>query len=153
MKTEGKYINRDLSWLSFNSRVLDEARDKHLPLYERLKFLAIYSSNLDEFYKVRVASYRREKHPDPAAILSDILRLVDQQQNEFGRIFWKELVPELNRNNIHLVQNRHLTKSHKEYISRYFYEDIIPHLQPVLLQKGISPFLKDGAIYLAIKMF
>ena len=73
MKTEGKYINRDLSWLSFNSRVLDEARDKHLPLYERLKFLAIYSSNLDEFYKVRVASYRREKHPDPAAIFPEYL--------------------------------------------------------------------------------
>ena len=83
MKTEGKYINRDLSWLSFNGRVLEEARDKSLPLYERLKFLAIYSSNLDEFYKVRVASYRRmlkrsgdnseKKHSDPATILSKIL--------------------------------------------------------------------------------
>lgn len=154
MKTEGKYINRDLSWLSFNGRVLEEARDKHLPVYERLKFLAIYSSNLDEFYRVRVASYRREKHVDPASVLSDILKVVDQQQNEFGRIFWKELVPELNRNNIHLVQNRRLAKSHKKYIRHYFYEKVIPYLQPILLKKGLSsPFLQDGAIYLAIKLY
>jgi len=162
-------MNRDLSWLSFNSRVLDEARDKRLPLYERLKFLAIYSSNLDEFYKVRVASYRRmlkqsdpaekhsdpaEKHSDPAEVLSNILKVVDHQQNEFGRIFWKALVPELKRNHITLVQNRILARSHREYVSRYFYEEIIPYLQPILLLKGmISPFLQDGAIYLAIKLF
>jgi polyphosphate kinase len=159
-----RYMNRDISWLSFNSRVLEEAGEKRLPLYERLKFLAIYSSNLDEFYKVRVAYYRRMlKHPveksmegraDPASVLSNILKIVDHQQNEFGRIFWKELVPELKRNHITLVQNRRLTKSQKEFASLYFSEQIIPYLQPILLLKGkVSPFLQDGAIYLAIKLF
>ena len=157
------YFNRDISWLSFNSRVLDEARDKHLPLYERLKFLAIYSSNLDEFYKVRVASYRRllkQSRKDPkikssdlSRVLSEILSVVDRQQTEFGRIFWKELVPELRENNIRLVQNRQLSNSHSEFINRFFFEEVIPCLQPILLLKDkISPFLKDGAIYLAVKM-
>ncbi len=159
-----KYINRDISWLSFNNRVLDEARDQKLPIYERLKFLAIYSSNLDEFYKVRVAAYRRilaqatknrqKGSPDPSLILSNILDLVDQQQQDFGKIFWKELVPELKQNNIILLQNNRLSKSQSEYVSRFFYEETLPYLQPILLLRGkISPFLQDGAIYLAIKLF
>jgi len=163
-KAAFQYFNRDLSWLSFNSRVLDEASERGLPLYERLKFLAIYSSNLDEFYKVRVASYRRMlsqsgnntevEDSNPAEILRKIHNVVDKQQMEFGRIFWKELVPELRKNNIVLLQNRRLAKVHREYIHRYFYEEVIPYLQPILLLKGkISPFLRDSAIYLAIKLY
>ena len=98
-----KLINRDISWLSFNGRVLDEAKDSELPLYERLKFLAIYSSNLDEFYKVRVADYRRSSQ-DSKALLQQILGIVDQQQKEFGTVFWKELVPQLRINGIQLYQ-------------------------------------------------
>jgi len=163
-KVAFQYINRDLSWLSFNRRVLEEASDRTLPVFERLKFLAIYSSNLDEFYKVRVATYRRmlgqsgkvteEKDFNPAEVLTNILNVVDQQQKEFGRIFWKELVPELRRHNIVLVQHKRLANVHLEYIHRYFYEEVIPYLQPILLLKGkISPFLRDGAIYLAIKLY
>jgi polyphosphate kinase len=163
-KHTNKYMNRDISWLSFNNRVLEEAGDKDLPLYERLKFLAIYSSNLDEFYKVRVATYRRmlkqsrEKHQkvasDLSRVLSKILDIVDHQQHEFGRIFWKEMVPELKQNNISLVQNRRLSRSCQEYINRLFQEELVPCLQPILLLKGkITPFLQDGAIYLAVKMF
>jgi len=159
-----KYINRDLSWLSFNNRVLEEAKDKSVPLYERLKFLAIYSSNLDEFFKVRVASYRRqliqsdentdERRSGPGKILNDILSIVNKQLNEFGRIFWKELVPELKSKNIILLQDEDLQKSHKEFITKFFYEQVIPYLQPVLLIKGkISPFLQDDVIYMAIKLF
>ena len=147
-------MNRDISWLSFNNRVLEEARDKKLPVYERLKFLAIYSSNLDEFYKVRVASYRRNLHQDSSPVLSEILRIVDHQQQEFGKIFWKELVPELKKNNIILYQNRLLSALHREFVNRYFREELIPCLQPiVLLRDQVSPFLKDGFIYLAVKMF
>jgi len=163
-KADFQYINRDISWLSFNRRVLEEASDKGLPLYERLKFLAIYSSNLDEFYRVRVASYRRmpgftgnrqgEKQSNPAEVLRSILKEVDRQQKEFGHIFWKELVPELRKNNIILIQNRRLSKVHRDYIHRYFYEEVIPYLQPILLLKNqISPFLCDSAIYLAIKLY
>jgi len=160
----GNYMNRDISWLSFNNRVLEEARDKHLPVYERLKFLAIYSSNLDEFYKVRVAAYRRilnqspeihqKQSSDTSFVLSEILRIVDQQQQEFGKIFWKELVPELKKNNITLKQNHRLSGLHREFVDRYFREELIPCLQPiVLLRDKVSPFLRDGFIYLAVKMF
>ncbi len=152
-----QYVNRDISWLSFNGRVLEEASDIGLPLYERLKFLAIYSSNLDEFYKVRVASYRRMLSSDdenPSEVLAKILNLVERQQNEFGRIFWKELVPELRRNNIILVQSKRLSKVQLDFIHRFFYEEIIPYLQPILLLKGkISPFLRDSALYLAVKLY
>ncbi len=145
-------MDRDLSWLSFNGRVLDEARDQHLPLYERLKFLAIYSSNLDEFYRVRVASYGRGS--DPSQVLPKILRIVDSHQNEFGRIFWKELVPGLKKHNIILVHNSRLSAINRAYIDHFFHEELIPCLQPVLLLGNkISPFLKDGAIYLAVRMF
>jgi polyphosphate kinase len=162
--SSGNYMNRDISWLSFNNRVLDEARDKRLPLYERLKFLAIYSSNLDEFYKVRVANYRRilnqspaihqKPSPDSSHVLSEILRLVDHQQQEFGKIFWKELVPELKKNNITLIKNKRLSGLHRAFVDTYFREELIPCLQPiVLLSDNIAPFLKDGFIYLAIKMY
>ena len=152
MKKTGKYINRDISWLSFNGRVLDEAKDRSLPLYERLKFLAIYSSNLDEFYKVRVAAYRRSSL-DSKALLQQILEIVNKQQNEFGSVFWKELVPKLRENQILLLHNRRLNKSRKEFITHYFYQEVIPYLQPLLLLKGkVLPFLQDDAIYLAIKM-
>jgi len=163
MKKTGKLINRDISWLSFNGRVLDEAKDKTLPLYERLKFLAIYSSNLDEFYKVRVASYRRaiigaeedteETGGEKNKLLKQILNIVDNQQNEFGRIFWKELVPELRENKLLLVQKERLSKSRMDFISDYFYQEVIPYLQPLLLLKGkIQPFLQDDKIYLALKL-
>jgi len=147
-----KLINRDISWLSFNGRVLDEAKDSSLPLYERLKFLAIYSSNLDEFYKVRVAAYRRSSQ-DSSALLQQILGIVDQQQQEFGSIFWKEIVPHLRANNIELYQHQRLNKTRREFIEQFFFYQLIPYLQPVLLLKGkVLPFLQDDAIYLAVKL-
>jgi len=147
-----KLINRDISWLSFNGRVLDEAKDSELPLYERLKFLAIYSSNLDEFYKVRVAAYRRSSQ-DSKALLQQILGIVDQQQKEFGTVFWNELVPQLRINSIQLYQNQRLNISRREFIEQFFFYQVIPYLQPILLLRGkVLPFLQDDAIYLAIKL-
>ncbi len=152
MKKTGKYINRDISWLSFNGRVLDEAKDSSLPLYERLKFLAIYSSNLDEFFQVRVAAYRRSSE-DSRVLLQQILMIVDKQQNEFGSIFWKELVPQLRANRIQLRQNQRLNKFRMEFIAQFFFHELVPYLQPILLLKGkVLPFLQHDAIYLAVKL-
>jgi polyphosphate kinase len=98
-----EYYNRDLSWLRFNHRVLQEAADKRNPLYERIKFLAIFSSNLDEFFKVRVSDIRKIKQLDkplrkrlitkPNKLLREIKKQVQIQQKEFGRIFFTEIIP------------------------------------------------------------
>jgi polyphosphate kinase len=152
MDKTGKYVSRDISWLSFNGRVLDEAKDRSLPLYERFKFLAIYSSNLDESYRVRVAAYRRSAL-DQKALLQQILSIVDKQQNEFGHVFWKELVPQLRANRIQLYQYRHLNKTRREFVEQFFFQQVLPHLQPILILKGkVLPFLQNDAIYLALKL-
>lgn len=161
MKHPYLYHNRDLSWLSFNYRVLQEARDLSLPLYERIKFLAIYSSNLDEFYKVRVASYRtlleiplenRQKlKVNPDKILRQIHREVERQQEEFGAILRNIIVPELNEHHIYIPNHLEFDEEIQNYVTEYFEMEVLPYLQPVLLVKGkILPFLRDNAIYLAI---
>ncbi len=159
-----QFFNRDLSWLSFNGRVLDEAKNKELPLYERIKFLAIYSSNLDEFYRVRVASYQRftelpiedklQLRENPDLTLKRIKQEVNKQQLEFGQIFTQEIIPELLENNIELIQNEKLCEEHYEYTKEYFQDNLLPHMQPMLLlKKQIQPFLKSNAIYLAVKLY
>ena len=162
MKNE-KFINRELSWLSFNYRVLQEAKDKKVPLYERIKFLAIYSSNLDEFFRVRVASLRalldlKQKSQEelkfsPAELLKKIHKIVVQQQQEFGKIFREEIIPELGNNNIYLVNNNELNDDDIHFVTDYFRQNIIQFIQPILLVKNrIIPFLKNRQLYHAIRM-
>lgn len=159
-----QFFNRDLSWLSFNYRVLDEAKNKDLPLYERIKFLAIYSSNLDEFYRVRVASYQRftelpaadkiQLRENPDQTLKKIQQKVHKQQVEFGQIFTQEIVPELLHNNIVLMQGEKLCDEHYEFTKEFFLDNLLPHMQPMLLlKKQIQPFLQNNAIYLAVKLY
>ena len=161
-----EYTNRDISWLSFNFRVLQEAMDKTLPLYERLKFLAIYSNNTEEFYQVRVSYYkhmlRHEKEfpkqhfneVDPASILRHINEIVTNQQSIFHLIFEDEILPALRKNNIIVVnENDELSESHLEYISDVFHSTILTSIEPVLLvRKKVRPFLKTGHPYLAMEM-
>ena len=158
------FFNRDLSWLSFNYRVLEEAKDKKNPLYERIKFIAIYFSNLDEFYKIRIPFYKNlinlpakkklKLDFDPLEILKKINEQVVDYQREFEHFFNHDILKSLAKNKIILYQNEELTSNHLSFISKYFYEEVLPYVQPVLLDKSnIFQFLQDKAIYLAVKLF
>ena len=156
-------IPRDISWLSFNHRVLQEAKDETLPLFERLKFLAIYSSNLDEFFRVRMANHRnllrvnkktkRELDISPKQTVRTIQRIVNRQQEEFSRIFEKKLIPQLAKHRIVLKRRLDMTEEDQEYVRNYFREFMLPYVQPVLLVKDmVRPFLNNAQLYLSILM-
>ena len=158
-----RFIQRDLSWLDFNYRVLQEAKDPNVPLMEKIKFLAIYSSNLDEFFRVRVASHRnllkigkktiKQLDYDPESVLLKIQKKVSDQAVEFSDIFEHQIIPELKRHDIHLIQRDELTQEQEAFIDTYFQEYLLPFVQPVLLVKDkIRPFLNNKALYLAILM-
>lgn len=152
MTEDSLFIERDISWLYFNDRVLQEAKDPSVPLYERIKFLAIYSSNLDEFFRVRVASLRsfrklkkktrKQLEVRPKRMLKQIRKIVHQQQTEFGRIFREEITPELGKNNIHLIDNRQYNDEQKVFALQYFQVHILPYLKWQMLQEGNIPFWK-----------
>jgi len=151
------YFNRDISWLSFNYRVLRESEDLNLPVYERIKFLSIYASNLEEFYKIRVAEHQSvimqkvHSEEDPAEaeqILDEIKQEVTRQQQEFFRIFNDEILPKLVKNKIILYTSAQPKPEHREFIKEYFMEEIFPFLQPVLLLKeDIRVFIRDNRLY------
>lgn len=154
-------VQRDISWLSFNYRVLQEAKDKSVPLIERIRFLAIYSSNLDEFYRVRVAQHRnlirvskrtkRELSYEPKKLLRDIFKIVNKQLLEFSDIFFDHIIPELRQNNIHLMRRLEMNDEQKKFVEDYFKENLLPYVQPVILIKDkIRVFLNNRALYLAI---
>ncbi len=155
------FKNRDLSWLSFNYRVLQEAKDPRVPLYERIKFLAIYSSNLDEFFRVRVAGIRslikiskstqKELEYDPTELLKKISKEINKQQVEYGNIFREMLIPELKQNNICLINETQTNEKQQQFITKYFEERVIPQIQPILLVKNkIVPFLRNRRLYFAV---
>ncbi|MEZ4803257.1 MAG: polyphosphate kinase 1 [Gelidibacter sp.] len=125
-----KYYHRDLSWLRFNHRVLQEAADKRNPLYERIKFMAIFSSNLDEFFRVRVSDIRQIKDLDkslrkklitkPNAVLKELKVQVDLLQEEFGDIFQNQIIPDLKTEGIHLIAYRDFSKAQQKIAETYF---------------------------------
>ncbi len=164
MKKQERYYNRELSWLSFNHRVLEQIKDTTLPLYERIKFLAIYSSNLDEFYRIRVASYRslmtipekslKNLDYSPKIILEKIKDEVERQQTEYEQIFTEQIIPELEKSGIILYRNCELHDEHTAFLKNFFMREVLPYLQPVLLTQGdVLTFLQDNVIYLAVKMY
>jgi len=163
MKSITPYIQRDISWLSFNYRVIQEAKDPTVPLLERVKFLAIYSSNLDEFFRVRVANHRnllrigkktkKELDFEPKMVLNQLLKIVNEQQEEFSAIFKKQIVPELEKNGICILHQKNLNKEQTQFVEDFFKENLLPFVQPVLLIKNkIKPFLNTGSLYLAIAL-
>lgn len=125
-----KYYHRDLSWLRFNHRVLQEVADKRNPLYERIKFMAIFSSNLDEFFRVRVSDIRQVKDLDkslrkklvtkPNRVLAEIKVQVDVLQEEFGRLFQDDIIPDLKQQGIHLIKYKQFSEAQKKVAEDYF---------------------------------
>ena len=161
MENSHKYFKRDISWLSFNYRVLLEAEDETLPIYERIKFLSIYSSNLEEFYEIRVAEHRgvimkknftEESGAEAEETLAEITEEVNRQQREYYRIFSKVL-KELNRQDIYLYQDSRPEPFHEEFVHNFFNEEVFPFLSPVMIQAGdIRTFIRDRRLYLVIRM-
>jgi len=156
-------INRELSWLSFNERVLQEAGDKNNPLIERLKFLGIFSNNLDEFFKVRVATIKRmaDLQVDsketlgvkPKKLLQQIQERVLQMQQNSQSIF-KVILSELAKENIYIINETQLNEPQTEFVKQYFEEKVLPSLSPIMLSNlNGFPYLKDKSIYLATKLF
>ena len=162
MENSYKYFKRDVSWLSFNYRVLLEAEDNTLPVYERIKFLSIYSSNLEEFYEIRVAEHRgvimkknftEESGDEAEEVLTEITNEVNRQQREYYRIFSEKILPELNRQNIYLYQGSEPEPFHEEFVHNFFNEEVFPFLSPVMIQAGdIRTFIRDRRLYLVIRM-
>ena len=160
-KQKYKYFKRDISWLSFNYRVLLEAKDKSLPVYERIKFLSIFSSNLEEFYKVRVSGYhsslvediKEESVEEALKTLSEINTEVTQQEEEYHRIFNDEILNELKENNIILYQSDEVIPFHRDFVTKYFNEEVFPYLTPMIIQKDyIHSFILDARIYQVISL-
>ena len=152
------YLDRDLSWLSFNQRVLQEAQSKDVPLLERLKFLAIYSSNLDEFYRVRVATIRRALsvedqldtqkmiHP-PSELLRRIEGMVSDQLDTFGSTF-RQVLSTLQEYGLYLYQEAVVDADHMTSIRHYFRSEVLSFLQPVMTEASRSYFLENRQLYL-----
>lgn len=160
--TEKRYINREISWLSFNERVLQEAADRTTPLIERIKFLGIFSNNLDEFFRVRVATLKRMVKAgkkatvligeNPKKILNKIQKIVIKQQDIFD-INYRNILKELGKKNIYIVNEKELTEDQEEFVKAFFQQEIRPALFPVMIDNLTHfPVLKEQSIYLAVLM-
>ncbi|MBK7181526.1 MAG: polyphosphate kinase 1 [Bacteroidetes bacterium] len=155
-------INRELSWLAFNERVLQEAEDKSVPLIERIKFLGIFSNNRDEFFRVRVATLKRVlRHQkkaeelmgeNPALLLDKIQKTVIDQQNKF-EIVYQDILKELNRKKISILNEKQLSKQQGVFVKNHFKEKMMPSLFPIMLDPSAPfPYLKDKSGYLIVKL-
>ncbi len=158
---QGRYLNRELSWLSFNSRVLAQAEDRRLPLLERLKFCAIYASNLDEFFMVRVAGLKDQvaggvtsTRPDglsPLAQLAAIRAEVDAQARRLEEVQIDELIPALAVDGVHLSSWDDLLVADQKSLTGEFEERIFPVLTPLAVDPGHPfPYISNLSISLAV---
>ena len=163
IKVPTKWINRDISWLSFNERVLQEAEDPNSPLIERMRFLGIFSNNRDEFFRVRVANIKRvgdlsgnnklSTGEDPKEVLDKILKIVLKQQIRFDKAYAK-LIKELQKDDIYFLNEHQITGDHVSFVKDFFADKVRTALVPIVIDKRVPfPFLKDAATYMFVKMY
>ncbi|MEI6898089.1 MAG: polyphosphate kinase 1 [Psychromonas sp.] len=161
MKNKQQYLDRELSWLSFNQRVLQEAQDKHVPLIERLRFLGIYSSNMDEFYRVRVANVRRvalwskaQEKVNAKLLFNDIQDKVKQLQAEFEQTY-QDLLLQLSANHINLINEIQLNDFHSQWLNKYFKDKLRRHIFPLILSDKVNLIeqIRDDCTYLMVEMY
>lgn len=157
------YIPKEISWLSFNERVLQEAENKEVPLIERFKFLGIYSNNLDEFFRVRVATLRRLSQYgaksstsilgyNPKTTLKKVQEIVLEQNERFERIY-SGLLQDLAKHRIRIINEKELNAEQIEFVRDYFIKEVHSRLMPFLIEENSGiPNLTDDAIYLAISL-
>ena len=162
MPKTSKIIPRDISWLAFNARVLQEAADHSVPVKERIKFLGIFSNNLDEFFRVRVAALKRmmklgamatmHVEESPQEILDAIQLIVLQHQSEFNRI-WQSILEELRKEKIYLLNEKELSREQVDFVINFFDEEVRSNVIPLMIESiPALPYLRDKSIYLAVVM-
>lgn len=148
------FADRDISWLSFNERVLEEAGKDSVPLSERIKFLSIYSSNLDEFYRVRMpallALKKMDKEKGGLTVYRKAVEIINRQQEAFGVIFNKAVLPGLTRYCFKLVYNDSIPEKLKAETSYYFFTQVAGFLQPVLIKGNTDFFIENNQLYQAV---
>ncbi|UTZ20859.1 polyphosphate kinase 1 [Vibrio campbellii] len=161
MSAEKLYIEKELSWLSFNERVLQEAADKTVPLIERIRFLGIFSNNLDEFYKVRFADVKRRilisqerGGSDNSKHLLTKMQTKALKLNEQFDELYGDLIREMARRRIFLVNENQLDDTQKRWITKYFRKEVMPHITPLLIKDDIDvlQFLKDEYAYITVDL-
>ncbi|MPW37748.1 polyphosphate kinase 1 [Vibrio sp. B1Z05] len=161
MSTEKIYVEKELSWLSFNERVLQEAADKSVPLIERIRFLGIFSNNLDEFYKVRFSDVKRRilinqehKRQDKSKRLLSKMQSKAMKLNQKFDELYGELLLEMARRRIFLVNESQIDQTQQQWIKKFFRKEVLPHITPIVMHEEINvlDFLKDECAYLCVSL-
>src|SRR5690606_22677680 len=163
IKTKNQYINREISWLQFNARVLQECNDPSVPLIDRMRFLGIFSNNLDEFFKVRYATVKRIVDAGKTGksvlggesakeLLEEITKVVIEQQAR-SLEYLGNIEKELQKENIFMVDEAGVSEAQGEYIRDYYHRKVHPELMTIILNDLLEfPLLKDTAAYLDVKI-